>query len=75
MKELKAFIREKHISLAFLSSQMGYSQVHICRVINGKAPNSSKFSKLLILALLSFVTVDLHQLKTLLKDSPWKHLI
>ena len=75
MSQFKDFMRQKGISHAYIKKETNYSLSYISQVLNEHWTPSTKFQHLFFLALIKFAHQDINQLKTLLKDSPWKHLI
>jgi len=74
MARIRTFVKAKRVPYGYLVEEMGYTPVHISRVLNGKTASSYKFNKLLIMALSKFTYRDYKELQDTLEGSIWHSL-
>lgn len=74
IEKLNQFRKINKISMTYLSQEMGYTTVHIGRVLSGKSILTDKFERLLVLALLRYSFRSYKDLKDKLKDTIWESL-
>lgn len=69
---LARYVKEHKVPYKTLSEEMGYSPEHICKVLCGRALLPRTFTKLLIMALCSFIAKDYKDLKSILEGTTWE---
>ncbi len=71
LKQLRAFLKSKKISLAALSKEMDYSTSHVLNVFNGASPVHHKFVRAALKASQGILQKDLKEFYELMRGKSW----